>query len=274
MNGYNFTERMRKVLAMARDESVKLRHEYVGTEHLLLALLREEEGVSAAVLSNLDADADAIHDMIVEIVKPGRAPAPTSPDLPYTSRAKKALELAMAEARDMNHKYVGTEHLLLGLLREEAGIAAQVLTQSGITIDKVRSESTRLLGTETKNFTVNLHPLYPPELDALVAAPQNHRLLMENEYVRVLETAIEPGAKTELHTHRWPASHYVVSWSDFIRRDRDGNVLLDTRQTDFNQNSPQALFGAALPAHTVENIGAARLHIISTELKKSYVDPI
>jgi ATP-dependent Clp protease ATP-binding subunit ClpA len=271
MNGYNFTERMRHVLARGRDESARLHHEYVGTEHLLLALIREQDGVSAAVLTNLKADPDAIRRMIEQIIQPGRTSAAARADLPYTSRAKKVLELAMAEARDLSHNYVGTEHLLLGLLREETGIAAQVLNESGITIDKVRAETIRLLGSESASFTANLRSLFPPELDALVAAPANHRLLMENEYVRVLETVIEPGEKTELHTHRWPASHFVVSWSDFVRRDGDGKVLLDTRQTDFSQNSPQTLWGTALPAHTVENVGSRPLHIISTELKKAIV---
>ncbi len=273
MNGYNFTERVRKVLAIARDESERFRHEYVGTEHLLLGLIREGEGVASAVFRNLKVDPEGVRAMIEEIIQPGSASATTGPDLPYTSRAKKVLELSMAEARDLNHSYVGTEHLLLGLIREEKGIAAQVLAQCGLRSDAVRAEIVRLLGTDAKtaqaSFERRRHPMYPPELDALVAAPENHRLLMENEYVRVLETVISPGEKTELHTHRWPASHFVVSWSHFVRRDRDGNVLLDTRQTDFNQNTPQALWGAPLPAHTVENVGDAPLHIISTELKKA-----
>jgi ATP-dependent Clp protease ATP-binding subunit ClpC len=115
MNGYNFTERVRKVLAMAREEAERLRHEYVGTEHILLGLIREGEGVAAAVLQNLSVDLDDIQQQIEDTVKKGKAAAATGPDLPYTSRAKKVLELAMAEARDLTHNYVGTEHLLLGL---------------------------------------------------------------------------------------------------------------------------------------------------------------
>jgi ATP-dependent Clp protease ATP-binding subunit ClpC len=148
MNGYNFTERVRKVLAMAREEAARLHHEYVGTEHILLGLIREGEGVAAAVLQNLSVDLDDIQQKIEEQVKKGKAQAATGPDLPYTSRAKKVLELAMAEARELNHSYVGTEHLLLGLLREEKGIAAQVLTEAGITLESARSETLRLLGTE------------------------------------------------------------------------------------------------------------------------------
>ncbi|MDQ3697685.1 MAG: ATP-dependent Clp protease ATP-binding subunit [Gemmatimonadota bacterium] len=148
MNGYNFTERVRKVLAMAREEAARLHHEYVGTEHILLGLIREGEGVAAAVLQNLSIDLDEIQAKIEEQVKKGKATQATGPDLPYTSRAKKVLELAMSEARELNHSYVGTEHLLLGLLREEKGIAAQVLTDIGVNLDTARTETLRLLGTE------------------------------------------------------------------------------------------------------------------------------
>ena len=148
MNGYNFTERVRKVLAMAREEAARLHHEYVGTEHILLGLIREGEGVAATVLQNLNVELDEIQQKIEETVKKGKAAQATGPDLPYTSRAKKVLELAMAEARELNHSYVGTEHLLLGLLREEKGIAAQVLTDAGVNLDAARAETLRILGTE------------------------------------------------------------------------------------------------------------------------------
>src|SRR5215212_2176544 len=148
MNGYNFTERVRKVLAMAREEAARLHHEYVGTEHILLGLIREGEGVAATVLQNLSVELDDIQDKIEVTVKKGKAGQTTGPDLPYTSRAKKVLELAMSQARELNHSYVGTEHLLLGLLREEKGIAAQVLVASGLTLDAARAEALRLLGTE------------------------------------------------------------------------------------------------------------------------------
>jgi ATP-dependent Clp protease ATP-binding subunit ClpC len=149
MNGYNFTERVRKVLAMAREEAARLHHEYVGTEHILLGLIREGEGVAATVLQNLSVELDDIQQKIEETVKKGKAGQTTGPDLPYTSRAKKVLELAMSEARELNHSYVGTEHLLLGLLREEKGIAAQVLTDAGVNLDAARAETLRILGTES-----------------------------------------------------------------------------------------------------------------------------
>jgi ATP-dependent Clp protease ATP-binding subunit ClpC len=148
MQGYNFTERVRKVLAMAREESVRLRHEYVGTEHMLLGIIREGGGVAATVLQNLGVELDEIRQKIEESVKKGKADQMTGPDLPYTSRAKKVLELAMSEARALNHSYVGTEHLLLGLLAEARGLAAQALGSFGVTLEKARAEMSRILGTE------------------------------------------------------------------------------------------------------------------------------
>jgi ATP-dependent Clp protease ATP-binding subunit ClpC len=133
---------------MAREEAARLHHEYVGTEHILLGLIREGEGVAAAVLTNLNVDLEEIQQKIEETVKKGKAAAAAGPDLPYTSRAKKVLELAMSEARELNHSYVGTEHLLLGLLREEKGIAAQVLTDASVNLEQARAETLRLLGSE------------------------------------------------------------------------------------------------------------------------------
>ena len=103
-------------------------------------------------------------------------------------------------------------------------------------------------------------------LDALVAAPSQHRLVFENAHVRVLDTRIAPGERTPVHTHRWPASHYVVSWSDFVRRDADGTVLVDTRAGG-TRPAPEALWGEALAPHSLENVGPAALQIISTEVK-------
>jgi ribosomal protein S18 acetylase RimI-like enzyme len=103
-------------------------------------------------------------------------------------------------------------------------------------------------------------------LDALVAAPAQHRLLFENAFVRVLDTRIAPGERTPLHTHRWPAAHYIISWSDFVRWDANGSVLVDSR-TAPGSTPPEALWGDALAPHSLENVGVVLLHIISTELK-------
>jgi carboxymethylenebutenolidase len=148
MNGYNFTERVRKALAMAREEAARLRHEYTGTEHILLGLIREGEGVASVVLERLGVDAAKLQARLEEVVQQGRSSAHSGPDLPYTSRAKKVLELAMSEALELHHSYVGTEHILLGLLREDKGIAAQVLQEAGLTLDRTRAEVLTVVGSE------------------------------------------------------------------------------------------------------------------------------
>ena len=144
---YNFTDRVRKVLLLAREEANRLQHDYVGTEHILLGLIREGEGVAAAVLMNLNVDLDQIHEQVEESVKKGKATIALG-ELPYTSRAKKVLEFSMAEARELSHSYVGTEHLLLGLLREEKGIAAQVLNTLGVSMEETRGETQQILGSD------------------------------------------------------------------------------------------------------------------------------
>lgn len=155
--GYNFTERFRRVLSLAREEAGRLRHEYVGTEHLLLGLLGllvEGEGVAALVLQNLNIDPDDIWQKIENTVKRGKASVKTGPDLPYTSRAKKVIELAMMEARNFNHTHVGTEHLLLGIIHEKKGIAAQVLSDLGVSLESTRKETLLVLGRAPSSSTV------------------------------------------------------------------------------------------------------------------------
>jgi ATP-dependent Clp protease ATP-binding subunit ClpA len=171
MIGYNFTERVRKVLALSREEAARLHHEYIGTEHVLLGVLREGEGVATTVLQNVGIDIDALSARLDETVKHGNSATVTGPDLPYTSRAKKVLELAMAEARDLNHSYVGTEHLLLGLLREEKGIAAQVLVDAGLTLDAARNEVLTILGTEVDQHPVSRLPQRSTMVGRLGGAP-------------------------------------------------------------------------------------------------------
>ena len=147
MHGYNFTEEVRKALALAREHAAALRHEYVGTEHMLLGLL-EDDGIPAAIFERKGVAPDRIAALVKMTVKRGKV-AHAKPDLPYTSRAKKTLELSMTEARELNHSYVGTEHLLLGLLREENGIAAQVLNSVGITLSHARVETLRALDRDS-----------------------------------------------------------------------------------------------------------------------------
>ena len=143
-----FTDRARKVMALAREEAKRFNHEYIGTEHILLGLVKEGSGVAANVLQNLDIDLKKIRLEIEKIVQ-------TGPDLvsvgqlPFTPRVKKVLEYAIEEARAMGHNYIGTEHQLLGLLREQEGVAAQVLLNLGVKLDDVREEVIELLGAES-----------------------------------------------------------------------------------------------------------------------------
>jgi hypothetical protein len=108
---------------------------------------------------------------------------------------------------------------------------------------------------------------WPDSLDALRAAPLHHRIMLENDRVRVLDTRIAPGETVPLHTHRWPAVHQIMGWSDFVRRDADGKVTVDTRGQPAPVGSPAVLWGEPLPPHTLENVGHADLHVVSVELK-------
>jgi ATP-dependent Clp protease ATP-binding subunit ClpA len=144
MNGYNFTERVRRALARARTEAVALHHEYVGTEHILLGLIHEDGSIGSTVLDKLKADRKMLRATIHDIVQVGKTNTKRE-DLPYTSRAKKVLELSMSEAREHDHPYVGTEHVLMGLLLEAKGVAAQVLNAADVTVPKARAMMLRLL---------------------------------------------------------------------------------------------------------------------------------
>ncbi len=149
MKGYNFTERTRKVISIAREVAQLRNHEYVGTEHLLLGIIEEGEGVAAAAIQALGVDLKLLAARIDEVVTKGTATV-DSLDLPYTSRTKKVLLLAMEAAREHHHNYIGTEHVLLGLILEERGIAAQVLNEAGVTGDAVLAEIERLLGSPSQ----------------------------------------------------------------------------------------------------------------------------
>ncbi|MBN2584843.1 MAG: ATP-dependent Clp protease ATP-binding subunit [Planctomycetes bacterium] len=140
-----FTDRARKVMALANQEAQRFNHEYVGTEHLLLGLVKEGSGVAANCLKNMGIDLKKIRIEVEKIVKSGPQMV-TMGKLPQTPRAKKVIEFAIEEARMLGHNYVGTEHLLLGLLREQDGVAAQVLMNLGLRLDEVREEVLKLLG--------------------------------------------------------------------------------------------------------------------------------
>ncbi len=140
-----FTDRARKVMALANQEAQRFNHEYIGTEHILLGLVKEGSGVGATVLKNLDVDIKKLRLEVEKLVKSGPDMV-TMGKLPQTPRAKKVIEYAIEEARALNHNYVGTEHILLGLLRETEGIAAQVLMGMGLKLEDIRQEVLNLLG--------------------------------------------------------------------------------------------------------------------------------
>ena len=144
------TDRARKVMALANQEAQRFNHEYIGTEHILLGLVKEGSGVGANVLKNLDIDLRKVRLEVEKLVKSGPEMV-TMGKLPQTPRAKKVIEYAIEEARNLNHNYVGTEHLLLGLLREHDGVAAQVLMNLGLKLEEVREEVLNLLGAGVQN---------------------------------------------------------------------------------------------------------------------------
>ncbi|HOF40968.1 MAG TPA: Clp protease N-terminal domain-containing protein, partial [Candidatus Hydrogenedentes bacterium] len=147
-----FTERAKHVISTAREEATRLGSEYVRTEHILLGLCREPDGIAARALENLGVDIESLAMEIEQQVQRGNA-VPSSDEIAFTPRAKKVLELSVEEARRFNHSYIGTEHILLGLVKEGEGIAAKVLQDLKIDLDKIQAEVIRLLGDQGKTGT-------------------------------------------------------------------------------------------------------------------------
>ncbi len=142
-----FSERARRVLSLAQEEAQRFNHNYIGTEHILLGLVRETEGVAARVLSNLNVELVKVRSAVEFII--GRGERPTPGEIGLTPRAKKVIELAVDEARRLNHHYIGTEHLLIGLMREGEGVAAGVLESLGVSLEKVRDETSRIIQSQS-----------------------------------------------------------------------------------------------------------------------------
>ena len=146
-----FSERARRVLSLAQEEAQRFNHNYIGTEHILLGLVRETDGVAARVLSNLSVELSKVRSAVEFII--GRGERSASGEIGLTPRAKKVIELAVDEARRLNHHYIGTEHLLIGLMREGEGVAAGVLESLGVSLDKVRAETSRILSQSVSQGT-------------------------------------------------------------------------------------------------------------------------
>jgi ATP-dependent Clp protease ATP-binding subunit ClpA len=144
-----FTDRARKVLSLAQEEARRFNHNYIGTEHLLLGLIRDGDSTAVKVLENLGVEPDKVRSEVEFII--GRGDRIVLGDIGLTPRAKKVIELAVDEARRLNHYYIGTEHLLLGLVREGEGIAAGVLESLGVALEKVRAETLQVLNQSSRS---------------------------------------------------------------------------------------------------------------------------
>ena len=169
-----FTERARQVVVLAQDEARALKHNYIGTEHILLGLLREEEGLAARVLESLDITVEEVRAQVARIV--GQGDEVTTGQIPFTPRAKKVLELALREGLSLGHSYIGTEHILLGLVRENEGVAARILLDFDADAEKIRNGVIRMLsgGREVKPL-----PASPPV--AVEVIVELERLRQEKE---------------------------------------------------------------------------------------------
>ena len=197
-----FTERAQKVLALAQEEAVRLGHTNIGTEHVLLGLVREGEGIAAKALIGLGLGLEKIQKEVENLIGRGQG---QPVNIAYTPRAKKVIELSMDEARKLGHTYVGTEHILLGLIREGEGVAARVLNNLGVSLNKARQQVLQLLGnSETfSNHSRTHHQVNTPTLDGLArdltAAAHDGNLDpvigRSKEIERVIQVLVPPDQK-------------------------------------------------------------------------------
>jgi ATP-dependent Clp protease ATP-binding subunit ClpC len=171
-----FTERARQVVVLAQDEARALRHDYIGTEHILLGLLREQEGLAARVLESFDVTVEDVRAIVAQVV--GKGEEVTTGQIPFTPRAKKVLELSLKEGLSLGHDYIGTEHILLGLVRENEGVAARILLDFDLDAETVRNAVIPMLGGDAAS------PGPRPRL------PREHR----HEAPRLLRAAMTFGA--------------------------------------------------------------------------------
>jgi hypothetical protein len=188
-----FTDRARRVVVLAQEEAGLLNHNYIGTEHILLGLIHEREGVAARALTELGISLETIRVEVVEIIGRGET-APTG-HIPFTPRSKKVLELSLREALQLGHNYIGTEHILLGLIREGEGVGAQVLVKLGGSLDRVRQEVIRVLsaaGPSPEQVPVGQVRLSQEAVSAMVAGgPGAYQEQAPPELVRVVPLARE-----------------------------------------------------------------------------------
>jgi ATP-dependent Clp protease ATP-binding subunit ClpC len=175
-----FTDRARRVVVLAQEEARMLNHNYIGTEHILLGLIREGEGVAAKALESLGISLEAVQQQVKEII--GRGQQAPSGHIPFTPRAKKVLELSLREADGLGHNYIGTEHILLGLIREGSGVAAQVLVKLGADLNRTRQQVVQLLHGHRGEDVTGAGPPLPDDALARVDS-LDHRLATIERWV-------------------------------------------------------------------------------------------
>lgn len=202
-----WTERARHVIVLSQDAARTLKHNFIGTEHLLVGLCAEEEGLGARVLESFDLDAKAATEAVVKIN--GEGEASVTGQIPFTPRSKKVCELALREALSMGHNYIGTEHVLLALVRENEGVGARILHERHIDSEKVRNEVMRLL-----NGTPRRQPA--PTMEDLLRPGD----LMQSALSRLAEWVKSQDAPYEVHMAALEASDGIAGWTDVRRRVR------------------------------------------------------
>jgi hypothetical protein len=227
-----FTERARQVVVLAQEEARTLKHSYIGTEHILLGLLREEEGVAARVLESLDITVERVRAQVVRIV--GSGEEVTSGQIPFTPRAKKVLELALREALNLDDDYIGTEHILLGLLDENTGVAARILVDFEADSEKIRNEVARALAVGEADLGRYLERL----------AKDRRKQVLEDRLTRVWARRM---SKVMVASSRWSAS--VGSYLELRSKDphterfrMSGLLVLEAlKQTRLEEEQDRAL---------------------------------
>jgi ATP-dependent Clp protease ATP-binding subunit ClpA len=206
-----FTERARQVIVLAQDEARALKHNYIGTEHLLLGLLREEEGVGCRVLESLDLTVGEVRGRIAKVV--GEGENVETGQIPFTPRSKKVLDMSLREALSLGHNYVGTEHILLALVRENEGVAARILNDFDVAPQKIRDETVRMLGP--------VSGLMPPSMRA-PEKPADHKPgLALGQLIELVEAAQGILPFVSLSTENARPSSRSSKTAEQLRRDAD-----------------------------------------------------
>jgi ATP-dependent Clp protease ATP-binding subunit ClpC len=212
-----FTERARQVVVLAQDEARALKHNYIGTEHILLGLLREEEGLAARVLESLDITVEEARAQVARIV--GQGDEVTRGQIPFTPRAKKVLELALRESQSLGHNYIGTEHILLGLVRENEGVASRILDDRfDAGAEKIRNEIIRMLSgpgarQQQERFDPQIEEIREQKEAAIEAQDfQRAAALRDVERKLVRERGPQPGVRVS-SVHRGTVTLHPTRWA-------------------------------------------------------------